>query len=45
MRMGERAPRLALVAAKYSVRASIALWIVLAGVFWLGLALILAAAR
>ena len=43
--MGERAPRLALVAAKYSVRASIALWIVLAGVFWLSLAVILAAVR
>jgi hypothetical protein len=43
--MGERAPRLALVVQKYSVRASIALWIVLAGVFWLGLALILAALR
>jgi hypothetical protein len=43
--MGERAPRLAFGTDKYSVRVSIALWIVLAGAFWLALAAVLALLR
>jgi hypothetical protein len=38
--MGEQAPRLALDSGKYSVRTSITVWIVIAGGFWLALALL-----